>query len=50
LSGKDTLAGIISFLVVGVLILLIGYLAPIPAKSNSLNEEEKSNEEGGTNA
>jgi uncharacterized membrane protein len=33
LSGKDTLAGIISFLVVGALILLIGYLSPIPAKA-----------------
>ncbi|MFO1387753.1 DUF2339 domain-containing protein [Cellvibrio sp.] len=32
LSGKDTLAGIVSFLIVGVLILLIGYLSPIPAK------------------
>jgi len=36
LSGKDSLAGIISFLVVGVLILLIGYLSPIPAKPKSL--------------
>lgn len=33
LSGKDTLAGIVSFLIVGVLILLIGYLSPIPAKA-----------------
>ena len=33
LSGKDTLAGIVSFLVVGALILLIGYLSPIPARS-----------------
>ncbi|GGY70831.1 membrane protein [Cellvibrio zantedeschiae] len=43
LSGKDTLAGIISFLVVGALILLIGYLSPIPAKIKSPDTEENIN-------
>ncbi|MHB9020262.1 MAG: DUF2339 domain-containing protein [Halothiobacillus sp.] len=32
LSGSDTLARIISFVGVGVLLLLAGYVAPIPAK------------------
>lgn len=32
LAGSGTLAGIISFMVVGALMLLIGYLSPIPAK------------------
>ena len=32
LSGSGTLAGIVSFLVVGALMLLIGFLSPIPAK------------------
>lgn len=32
LAGSSTLAGIISFMVVGALMLLIGYLSPIPAK------------------
>lgn len=48
LSGKDTLAGIVSFLVVGALILLIGFLSPIPAKPKTsedivddLNHQEK---------
>lgn len=33
LSGSDTVARIISFMGVGVLLLLAGYFAPIPAKS-----------------
>lgn len=37
-SGKDTLAGIISFLVVGALILLIGFLSPIPAKPKTSDD------------
>ena len=41
LSGSDTLARIISFMVVGGLILLIGYLSPIPPK--------RSTEDSGTN-
>jgi uncharacterized membrane protein len=32
LSGSDTVARIISFIGVGVLLLLAGYVAPIPAK------------------
>lgn len=35
LSGSGTLAGIISFMVVGALMLLIGFLSPIPAKKNT---------------
>ncbi|RYY02064.1 MAG: DUF2339 domain-containing protein [Gammaproteobacteria bacterium] len=35
LSGSGTLAGIISFMVVGALMLLIGFLSPIPAKKPS---------------
>jgi len=48
LSGKDTLAGIISFLVVGALILLIGFLSPIPAKvktSEDVLNEQKDKEQ-----
>ncbi len=44
LSGKDTLAGIISFLVVGALILLIGYLSPIPAKAKSTQDDQSNPE------
>lgn len=40
LSGKDTLAGIISFMVVGGLMLLIGFLSPIPAKHKDSEAEE----------
>lgn len=38
LSGSGTLAGIVSFMVVGALMLLIGYLSPIPAKTK-INQE-----------
>jgi uncharacterized membrane protein len=49
LSGAGTLAGIISFMVVGGLMLLIGYLSPIPGKKtddlisdqDSITEENK---------
>ncbi len=44
LSGKDTLAGIVSFLIVGVLILLIGYLSPIPAKNKPLETDDHSDD------
>ncbi|MFC3115528.1 DUF2339 domain-containing protein [Cellvibrio fontiphilus] len=33
LSGAGTLAGVVSFMAVGALMLLIGYLSPIPAKA-----------------
>lgn len=39
LSGTGTLARIVSFMVVGGLMLLIGYLSPIPAKTKSIQEE-----------
>lgn len=42
LSGSGTLAGIISFMVVGALMLLIGFLSPIPAKKNTLEAAEES--------
>jgi uncharacterized membrane protein len=35
LAGAGTIARIVSFLVVGGLMLLIGYLSPLPPKSNS---------------
>ncbi len=37
LTGTGTLARIVSFMVVGGLMLLIGYLSPIPAKNKSVN-------------
>lgn len=40
LTGTGTLARIVSFMVVGGLMLLIGYLSPIPAKAQ-VNTEEK---------
>ena len=40
LSGSGTLAGIISFMVVGALMLLIGYLSPIPAKKSQAQSYE----------
>lgn len=40
LTGTGTLARIVSFMVVGGLMLLIGYLSPIPAKGESLTEEK----------
>lgn len=39
LTGTGTLARIVSFMVVGGLMLLIGYLSPIPAKHKSVAEE-----------
>lgn len=39
LQGAGTLAGIVSFIVVGGLILLIGYISPIPAKIKPAQEE-----------
>lgn len=39
LSGSGTLAGIISFMVVGALMLLIGFLSPIPANQKDEFEE-----------
>jgi uncharacterized membrane protein len=39
LTGTGTLARIISFMVVGGLMLLIGYLSPIPAKVKSTAEQ-----------
>ncbi|HEY6529973.1 MAG TPA: DUF2339 domain-containing protein [Cellvibrionaceae bacterium] len=44
LSGSGTLAGIISFMVVGALMLLIGYLSPIPVKRNEQNKSEDQGE------
>ncbi len=41
LTGTGTLARIVSFMVVGGLMLLIGYLSPIPAKSKSTSDESK---------
>ncbi len=40
LTGTGTLARIVSFMVVGGLMLLIGYLSPIPAKAKSTTEEQ----------
>lgn len=40
LTGTGTLARIVSFMVVGGLMLLIGYLSPIPAKAKSAQEEK----------
>lgn len=40
LTGTGTLARIVSFMVVGGLMLLIGYLSPIPAKAKSTVEEK----------
>lgn len=42
LSGSGTLAGIISFMVVGALMLLIGFLSPIPAKKNTRDVTDES--------
>ena len=38
LSNSGTLAGIVSFLVVSCLMILIGYLSPIPAKTTTKGE------------
>lgn len=40
LTGTGTLARIISFMVVGGLMLLIGYLSPIPAKVKPINDSK----------
>ena len=47
LTGTGTLARIVSFMVVGGLMLLIGYLSPIPAKTKQQNAEEGNKEETG---
>jgi uncharacterized membrane protein len=44
LSGSSTIAGIISFMAVGVLMLLIGYLSPIPPAHKSVDADKKSGE------
>ncbi|OZB72520.1 MAG: hypothetical protein B7X37_09945 [Halothiobacillus sp. 14-55-98] len=45
LSGSDTLARIISFVGVGVLLLLAGYIAPIPAKQAPFaNDDQNTND------
>lgn len=49
LSGADTLAGIISFVVVGGLILLIGFLSPIPPKRSTNETNMDSNESVNSN-
>jgi uncharacterized membrane protein len=41
LTGSGTLARIVSFMVVGGLMLLIGYLSPIPSKLKTSEDEEK---------
>ena len=41
LSGSSTLAGIISFMAVGGLMLLIGYLSPIPPAKKSVGESSQ---------
>jgi len=44
LSGTGTLARIVSFLGVGGLLLIIGYLSPVPPGSDDEAENEESNE------
>ncbi len=44
LSGSSTLAGIVSFMAVGILMLLIGYLSPIPPVKKQLAADAKSEE------
>lgn len=41
MSGADTLARIISFIVVGLLMLLIGYIAPIPPLPPQTSSEQE---------
>jgi len=41
LADSGTLAGIVSFLVVGALMLLIGFLSPIPAKKAAHRSDEE---------
>lgn len=40
LSGSGTLSRIVSFMVVGALMLLIGFLSPIPAKHSGVDTEQ----------
>jgi len=44
-SGSSTLAGIISFVAVGALMLLIGFLSPIPATSSESNAPDQADTE-----
>jgi uncharacterized membrane protein len=46
LAGNGTLARIISFMVVGGLMLLIGYLSPMPAKNAAASAEENIKQKG----
>ena len=41
LSNTGTIARIISFIVVGILMLLIGYLSPLPPQSGQNIKEPK---------
>jgi uncharacterized membrane protein len=40
LAGRDTLATIISFIVVGVLMLVVGYFSPLPPKISDIPSEK----------
>ncbi len=40
LSGRDTLERIVAFLVVGILLLLVGYFAPAPPRSGSAGDAD----------
>jgi uncharacterized membrane protein len=40
LSGSGTVARIVSFIGVGVLMLVIGYVAPLPSKAAALKKEQ----------
>ncbi|MDR7272077.1 putative membrane protein [Pelomonas saccharophila] len=42
LSGSGTVLRIVSFIGVGVLMLVIGYVAPLPGSAGSSNDEKKS--------
>lgn len=46
LSGKDTLFRILSFVVVGIILLVIGYFAPVPHADKDGKSKEGGNEKG----
>jgi uncharacterized membrane protein len=49
LSNSGTVERIIAFLVVGVLLLLVGYFSPVPPKNTQTNEEDNHKDDGKKN-
>jgi len=48
LAARGSLTRIVSFIVVGLLLLVVGYFAPLPPRREVEQPSEKNSEESGT--